>query len=54
MSVSVIAEVVRKRSNGIATTSSAEMIAATAASRRGRGAPRSTQARSAMQRSGAT
>ena len=54
MSVSVIAEVVRNRSNGIATTRSADPTAAIVASNRGRGAPMSTQARSAMQRSGAT
>ena len=54
ISVSVIADVVRKRSNGMRSTSAAEATAAANASTRGRGAPRSTHARSAMENSGAT
>ena len=54
MSVSVIAEVVRKRSNGIRSTTRADTAAATGARMRGRTAPRSIQASSAMTSSGAT
>jgi hypothetical protein len=54
MSVSVMADVVRKRSKGIATTRRPDATAAAAATARGRGASRSTHATSAMQRRGAT
>ena len=52
--MSETAEVVTKRSNGIARTRSAEARAARVAVTRGRGAPRSIQASNRIRRSGAT
>ena len=52
--MSETAEVVTKRSNGIARISSAAAAAAALATTRGRGAPRSTQASSRIRNSGAT